>query len=52
LLSPPSNFLPQKDSSLSEQEFPSKVAGYGILLLQDFTVLIRLQNQMLLAFAR
>lgn len=38
--------LPQKDSSLSEQEFPSKVAGDGSILLQNFTALI------LPAFAR
>lgn len=46
------NFLPQKDSSLSEQEFPFKVAGEGSPLLQDFTDLILLQQQMLRAFAR
>lgn len=46
------NFLPQKDSSLSEQEFPFKVAGDGSMLLQDFTELILRQKQMLGAFAR
>lgn len=48
----PPNFLPQKDSSLSEEEFPFKVAGDGSMLLQDFTDLILLQKQMLCAFAR